>query len=77
MSLCRIIDEIIEGNRLTLKILWALIIMVSSLCMGAGIRGVIYEVSDINMLLLAFGLIGTFGAVVVYLFKIVFNSPLP
>ncbi|NBU05926.1 MAG: hypothetical protein EBT39_06205, partial [Sphingobacteriia bacterium] len=67
---------------LTLKILWALMIMVSSGCMGAGIRGVIYEASNTNILLFSFGLLGTAMGTILYFLKIVFavydtSSPLP
>ena len=83
-NFCLIIDDIIDHNRLTIKILWALTMILSSSCLGAGIRGIIYEVSNVNMILLALGLIGTSGAFIVYVIKVIFprklqivNSPLP
>jgi hypothetical protein len=78
-SLCRIIDDIIDNNRLTIKILWLAIIMGSSTCFGAGIVAVVCYSNYLSILMLAFGGTGMLVAVSVYIVKVILpvNSALP
>jgi hypothetical protein len=78
MSLCSVIDDIIDNNRQTIKILWLIIIMTSSACFGAGIVSVACYNNDLSILMLAFGVMGMLLTVILYLIKLLpVNSPLP
>ena len=82
-GICRKIDEVIDNNRTTIKILWLAIIMTSSGCFGAGIVGVMCYNNYLSVLLLTFGAAGMLLAVLVYMVRVIFpvhtrviNSPL-
>ncbi len=77
------IDDLIDNNRTTIKILWLAIIMTSSGCFGAGIVAVMFYNNYLSVLLLTFGAAGMLLAVLVYIVKVIFsvhtrviNSPL-
>lgn len=71
-SFCKIIDDIIKNNKTTIKILWISIIILSSSCLGAGIKGMLYEETNINMILFGLGFLGTSTAVIIYFLKVIF-----
>lgn len=81
-GLCSMIDDVIDNNRTTIKILWLAIIMTSSGCFGAGIVAVMCYNNYLSVLLLTFGAAGMLLAVLVYIVKVIFpvriviNSPL-
>lgn len=79
--LCGIIDDIIDNNRLTIKILWLAIIMISSACFGAGIVALVCYGNYLSILMLVFGGTGMLVAVSIYIVKVILpvkvNSPLP
>ena len=82
LGLCSKIDDVIDNNRTTIKILWLAIIMTSSGCFGAGIVAVISYNNYLSILLLTLGAAGMLLAVLLYIGKVIFpariviNSPL-